>query len=507
MKKTLQNKRILVISGGILAVLLLIFIIIYSVYRVLHPRKIEPGAEVAKLPSIERISRGDLYGFDYSGETDAFIACMYDSNVSDNVFVTFFGYESITVTRRMPSVTVLGRRMEEIFEDISDESFPRYIILGIDPYAALLQSCSNSDLYRKQIAFIRDIAVSHPACRILITLPDDSAAKWASYDDTKAKQARNSYIITVRELSGLDNIRILYNSTEDWVLYSDCIREGGPFSPILYNIDSHMLANNIDPNSAEHVLTIDNVNMIMDETIERARKYEEIRSTYADLSGKDVYFIGDSIFGNFRDGTAVSSFFGDMTGAQVYNLGEGGMSAAATANSSSDIGSAFNYLLGKEKPETFSARCYGFNSYYAYWNAAKRLQETGGENSVFIVEFGLNDYFTGITENEFRDAMNRIITGLKSTYPKGEILILSPGFIRLYNDGTMLPAESGSTLQAYRDITIEVASANNCKLLSLTEDFGFMQEDTASYLLPDLVHYNENGRYLLAQGLARFFKK
>ncbi|MBP5762842.1 MAG: SGNH/GDSL hydrolase family protein [Lachnospiraceae bacterium] len=497
----------MVIGGGIAAVLLVIFIIIYSIYRALHPRKIEISAETAKLPSIERITRGNLNAFDYSGETDAFIACMYDSNVSDDVFVTFFGYEDITVTRRMPSIRVLGSRMEDIFEDISEEEFPRYIVLGIDPYAGLLQSCSNSDLYRKQIAFIRDIAVSHPACRILITLPDDSAAKWASLDETKVRQARNSYIATVRELSDIENIRILYNPIEDWVLYSDCIREDGPLSPVLYNLDSHMLATNIDPNAADHVLTADNVNTIMDETIERARRYEDIRSSYADLSGKDVYFIGDSIFGNFRDETAVSSFFRDMTGAQVYNLGEGGMAAVSAANSSSDIGSALNYLLGKERLETFSTRCYDFKSYYSYWNAADRLKETKGENSIFIVEFGLNDYFTGKSADEFRSAMNRIITELKSTYPKAEILVLSPGFIRMYNDGTTLISETGSVLQAYRDITTEVAVQQNCELLSLTDDFGFTQEETASFLLPDLVHYNENGRYLLAQGLARYFKK
>ena len=507
MKKTLQNKRILMIAGGIAAVLLVIFIIIFSVYRTLHPRKIEINAETAKLPSIEHIDRGNQNAFDYSGETDAFIACMYDSNVSDDVFRTFFGYESITVTRRMPSVRVLGNRMEEIFEDIPEESFPRYIVLGIDPYASLLQSCSNSDLNRKQIAFIRDIAVSHPACRILITLPDDSAAKWTSLDETKVKLARSSYIITVRELSDIENIRIIYNSVEDWVLYSDCIREDGPLSPVLFNINSHMLATNIDPNYADHVLTTDNVNTIMDETIERARKYGEIKSSYADLSGKDVYFIGDSIFGNFRDETSVSSFLRDMTGAYVYNLGEGGMSAVGVASSSSDIGSAFNYLLGKEKAGVFSERCYRFNSYYSYWTAAERLQETKGENSIFIVEFGLNDYFSGKTEAEFRSAMNRIITELKSTYPKAEILVLSPGFIRMYNDGTTLISETGSVLQAYRDITTEVAAQQNCELLSLTDDFGFTQEETASFLLPDLVHYNENGRYLLAQGLARYFKK
>ncbi len=507
MKKTLENKRILVISGVISGALILIFIIIYSVYRMLHPRKIEIGDEIAKLPSIERLARDNLYAFDYSGETDAFITCMFDSNISDSVFKLYFGYEDITVTRRMPSITVLGRKMEKIFEEAGEEAFPRYIVLGLDPYAALVQSCSNSDLYRKQIGFIRRIASEHPDCRIMITLPDDAAEKWSSFDEKAVKLARSSYIITVRELSDLENVRIFYNPTEEWVLYSDCIRENGPFSPILYNIDSHLLAVNVDPNSTEHVLTIDNVNQVMDETIEKSRQLAEVRETYADLSGKDVYFIGDSIFGNFRDETAVSSFFRDMTGAQVFNLGEGGMSAVYTANASSDMGAAFNYLLGKEDLRTFSGRCYELKSYYSYYLAAARLKETGGENSVFIIEFGLNDYFNGIGDDEFRDAISKLISELKNVYPKGEILVLSPGYISMYNNGTMLPGATGSVLQAYRDATIEVAAGRNVEYLSLTDDLGFTQEETESYLLPDLVHYNENGRYLLAQGLARYFKK
>ena len=85
--------------------------------------------------------------------------------------------------------------------------------------------------------------------------------------------------------------------------------------------------------------------------------------------------------------------------------------------------------------------------------------------------------------------------------------MLSPGYILMYNDGTMLPTGTGSVLQAYRDAAAEAASDNNVRFLSLTEDFGFTQEDAEKYLLPDLVHYNEYGRYLLAQGLARYFKK
>ena len=104
---------------------------------------------------------------------------------------------------------------------------------------------------------------------------------------------------------------------------------------------------------------------------------------------------------------------------------------------------------------------------------------------------------------------SRFIKGnkdLKERYPSSEILILSPGFIRMYSYGEISLSEIGSPLQEYRNAAQNIAGSNGCMFLSQTEDTWFTQEEYDIYLLPDEVHYNETGRYHLAQELARYFK-
>ena len=86
------------------------------------------------------------------------------------------------------------------------------------------------------------------------------------------------------------------------------------------------------------------------------------------------------------------------------------------------------------------------------------------------------------------------------------MVILSPGYIDMYSQGNEPLSQEGASLQDYRNAAREVAEATSCDFLSQTDDIGFTQEETGTYLLPDHVHYNEIGRYRLAQGLARYFK-
>jgi lysophospholipase L1-like esterase len=102
--------------------------------------------------------------------------------------------------------------------------------------------------------------------------------------------------------------------------------------------------------------------------------------------------------------------------------------------------------------------------------------------------------------------MTSIITDLQNAYPDARIIILSAGYIQMYKNGAMAIENYSAPLQTYRDLAAQVASERGCELLSLTDDFGFYQEGTPFFLNDDLVHYNERGRYQIAQGLARYFK-
>ena len=499
--------RALKITGiVILSVLVLTGLSIFIWMKFIRNHKCALDHAVSRNFPIVHLERGVLFSDVSAFEGQDYIAYAYDSCVTDNVFTTFFGYDPVPVHEPIYSIRKMQYYVDLTLGACKDEEFPSYVILGIDPYKAFRQSCESRELFQKNMSFIADLADDHPDSNFSIILPSDSAYKWNSLTGDALSNARISYILLVRYFDGIPNINVFYYPVEEWILYSDCIRTGGPESPIREGIYDHLLALSFADGSSAFLLNKENVNDVMDETIAKAAEYEDVFSGYADLSGKKVFFLGDSIFGNYRDETSVPSLFRDMTGAVTYNLGHGGMSAHHLADPGEALGMAFLHLTGSLDRESFDS---AFSSYYSYGDfglASAALTGTTGEDAIFIVEYGLNDYFGGRPVEEYKNSLINIINTIRNAYPDSRILLMSPGYIGMYENGESPLPDFGGTLQEYRDAAAEAASENGIELLSQTEDFGFTQEESESYLL-DLVHYNESGRYRLAQGIARYLKQ
>ena len=517
MKNNTEDKRKDSLKAKLLKALKITLIVIFSSacltglgillwYKVIRTNKVRPADGFPKIEGVSHIS-GKLKPFDDIEIPDAsvFIAYMYPSNATGKVFSNNLDLDTYTAPETYTSYRMFRRYIEEALS-MDKRDFPKRVMLGISPYSIFRQSCSSSELYLKNLEFLFDLADDHPGIPFYIMLPDDSAQMWNSLDAEERKDARLSYITLVRNAFDHPNLLIYYHASEEWVLYSDCIREGGYDTPLTTEVNDNLLIHEISDGELTYLLMKDTVNSVMDSVIELSEDYEDAIKDYADLSGTDVYFLGDSIFGNYRDGTAVAAFFGDMTGSGAYNLGQGGISGATLTDASSPMSTAFDHLTGDADTQAFNDAFSGFYSFGAFRLAANKLSGTSGAGSVFIIEYGLNDYFSGISAEDYRNALTEIVSRLKSAYPDSRILLLSPGYIDIYSGGEEILSESGSTLQDYRDAASEVAAALGCEFLSQTEDMGFTQEETYVYLLPDGVHYNEKGRYLLAQELARYFK-
>lgn len=513
MKKTSENKRKKVIFIGIAAaVLLLAALIAYLVYRYLHPRKIIlPDSRAKLVCPVEHIGRAPYYDSYVDSEAKAFSVYMFDEYVNGVTFSERVGIDFYKPDHCFKSFRMMHDYILSSTEQFPEDDFPRYYLLGIDPYATYLQSCSNRNYFEKNLEFLYRLSEDHPETAFLIYFPSDSPMDWTSLTDEQRSEARLSYIAFVRYFKERPNVMMYYVSAREWVLYSQCIRADGFESSIRGDIYDHLISMNLTESDLISMLTWSNVNDEMDRIIQMSEDYEQVRETYADLSGKDVFFIGDSVIGNYRDSTSIPSFFKDMTGADVYNLAVGGWAGVSVANPSSAMGCAFAYLMGnKSKDEFVNSFSYCY-SYPAYSWAAEALRESDdqGENAIFVIEFGLNDYFCGLPQSEFRDALVYFAESIKKSYPKARIVFLAPGYVNTFEFGYQDTGADGNHcfLQDYRDITCEVAAEQGCEYISLTDDFGFTQEDAPFYLLQDNIHYNDNGRYLLAQGLARYFNK
>ncbi|MBO4610282.1 MAG: SGNH/GDSL hydrolase family protein [Lachnospiraceae bacterium] len=505
----------MIILGGIAtAVLLLTIIIVCMVYRVLHPRKITIPDNRAKFVS-EVVHTGRTPYYDSFCDTDAGAVAvyMYDQTVNGITFSEKVGVPYFMANDRFRSFRMMSDYIVNSSEQFSEDAFPRYFILGIDPYAAFLQSCSNKECFERNLEFLYKLSEEHPGTAFIVYFPSDSAMDWVNLTEEQKREARLSYITFVRYFRERPNVMMYYISSLEWILYSDCIRIKGLDTPLKPDIYDHLQSLNITETSLSNLLTWNNVNDEMDRIIHLSEEYEQVRASYADLSGKDVFFIGDSVIGNYRDSTSIPSFFRDMTGANVYNLAVGGWSAVSTADPSTTLGCAFDYLMGRRDKEEFIDMFSYSYSYSDYTWAERALEESNneGENAIFIIEFGLNDYFSGLPQDDFRAALTYFAESIKTSYPKAQILFLAPGYVTAFEFGYQDTGTDGNhcILQDYRDITYEVAMEQNCQFMSLTDDFAFTLETAPFYLdaAADAVHYSENGRYLLAQGLARYFKK
>ncbi len=511
MKNNSAGKRtakiICVIVAILITALLMDGLIFVLWMKFIRPHKARI-TEYPKKPPIERIYKISVLQIPEEFEDDAIIAYMFDSNVSPYVFENVFGDDTLMINAERGSVRILEDSLMGVAETIDEDEFPKHIVIGLDPYSIYLQSCSSKELFEKNISFVTELAEEHSGCFFTINLPEDHADRWNNMTSTQIDDAKLSYSLLVKKFAECTNIAVYYYPLEEWVLYSRGIRSDKADGPLCAGINNTLLSRDVADIHLTYLLTENTVETRLDETIELARNYQETINSYSDLSGKKVIFIGDSVFGNYRDESAISSFFAEMTGAKTYNLGQGGVAGVRLTDGTEPSTTAFDYLTGETDRNTFDRVMADHPEYYSrssYRLAAADLQGTKGEDTIFIVEFGLNDYFSAVDPEEYRNAITEIGTRLRTAYPESKVLFLAPGHTGLYTFGTEIVSPGGMPLQTYREITREAALESGCYCLSLANDFDFKFEDLYFYLLRDTVHYNESGRYQIAQHLARYF--
>lgn len=161
------------------------------------------------------------------------------------------------------------------------------------------------------------------------------------------------------------------------------------------------------------------------------------------LPNKKIVNFGDSIFGNFRDNTSVSSNISAITSAEVINVGFGGCRMSKRSGTTWDAFSMCN-LATAVANQDFSYQENAINN--SEWsdkptyfnNTLNILKNIDFSNIDYItISYGTNDYTAGvILDNEennldintFAGALRYSIETLLTAYPNLRILIGSPIF-------------------------------------------------------------------------------
>lgn len=236
--------------------------------------------------------------------------------------------------------------------------------------------------------------------------------------------------------------------------------------------------------------------------------------TAKDGGNIQVVFLGDSQLDNFRDETGIAYLVAQYCDANVYNMAMGGTAAS---------------LLPGEKHgvEEWESRCFlgmvyaitgkvdpAFFSKYTAYNVFKSCDFS--KTDVFVIEYGLNDYFNGAAVNNpdnvldletYGGALHVGIDNLKAAYPNATFILCGPNYAQFFKNGQYLGdgnilSNGKATLQEYAKTADQIASEFNISYLDAYWGLGINSYTTDEYLM-DGVHFTAEGRRKYAQTLSR----
>lgn len=229
-----------------------------------------------------------------------------------------------------------------------------------------------------------------------------------------------------------------------------------------------------------------------------------------------LVFLGDSIFDNNRDGTGVPYLTAVQCDADVYNLAIGGTSASIEADeeeesekwTSRGLCGVVNAMMKKIPADIFAGTRTGellTNPHIDY-----------SQTDYFILEYGTNDFFRGVRQNDEDDIFNQktyagalryAVVNLKEFAPDATIILCSPMYAQFYKDGYLIgdgniTNNGNGTLFDYKGTCNYIAKEQNTLFLNAYQDLG-IDGYTAENYLEDGVHLTAEGRQIYADALAK----
>ena len=252
----------------------------------------------------------------------------------------------------------------------------------------------------------------------------------------------------------------------------------------------------------------------MDEPEQIITEDDQTEPTGSDLQ---LVFLGDSIFDSNRDGTGIPYLTSVQCDADVFNLAIGGTCAALQAEeslepqewSSWSLLEMVNVMMGSIPANHFDGT-----------RAGEILSSSNidfSKTDYFIVEYGTNDFLSGISRSaqgdyynlkSYSGALRYAVANLTNIAPDATVILCSPCFAQFYGkdgymvgDGNMIDKGNG-TLFDYKGTCEYIAKEQGALFFNAYEDLG-IDSYTIDQYMEDGVHLSAEGRQLYADALAK----
>lgn len=224
-----------------------------------------------------------------------------------------------------------------------------------------------------------------------------------------------------------------------------------------------------------------------------------------------ILVLGDSIWGNYRDGTGVSAKvveYGQRLGKEivVYNAAIGGTRATLDPEDNEYVfGPASESSLAKMVSILNEETSVDLLEGKAAYEDMKQVMGVRSQIDVVILAYGMNDFLNQAPINNsddpwtgFGTALNNGILGIKRACPQAEIMIIAPSYASYFSIPVQNMGEKA--LYNYASVACDVARGADALCMDAYNNIGIDAYNADEYL-EDGVHLNEKGRDLYARNV------
>lgn len=455
-----KQKRVLLTS------IIIVILIIISVFVSYIYLKISPDLQRLKEETYDTVFMS-MYPIDNYQEED---------------YNIYRGMITVKCNYEMPNAKMMRFYMNQINKSPNIVST---VYLGIDPYKTNNEEVVS--MIQENPAVMYEIILFHPQIQY-----------WTDMNENQCDKVLNEYRAFYESVCGLPNARV-YFFGEEWLVCNPLNYDKEHCTNV--EVSLHLMC--VSDYKHEYLLTQDNIQDTMDNMRKLISKYRDEPRTYADGSGYDIVFLGDSIFGNYVDSTSIPGVVSGLVDATTYNCSMDGLSATTVKGKELSANVTTDALITGDLTALPQ-------EHHIYDDTYNFVNREDNKKVMFVINFGLNDYFEGCPlygedeydEGCFEGAMRNIIKKIREAYPDAEIIVCTPNFTLHCDYGEGIQGENGGTLKDYADVIIKVAEDMDVEVLDNYNELPISEENW-NELLSDGAHFNEKGRFLVGNRIAQ----
>ena len=425
---------------------------------------------------------------------------MYDIDTySEEDFLIYCGITVVKTDYQLRNWKDLSKYLTET---LSSSNLISDICMGLDPVSLWESSNKDKETLTENLEhYLFPYFRARPDIEYKIMLPVPSIQYWMKLDYDQLEECMEAYWELVEAMSSCSSVTMYFPGNEEWLIANPAnYLENGQVNKVvaqklfLYTFCDHKFP-----------ISTGNVAEILGQLTSLVDQECQMTHIYPDLSNLCFVFFGDSVLTYTKGSMSLPGVVEGLSGAQAYNCGLGGTPASGNPAAIYSMNGMIDHFINQDT-DGLAENDYFFGL-TDYINGDHQ-----GKRHCFVLNFGLNDYFSGCpVENPEDDydtetyagALRTGIRALREKDPDALILVMAPTYTIEFSGGTERNSEAGSVLTDYVDAAVRVSEEMGVYCKNNYWDSG-INEGSHRLYLADGTHPNERGSFYLGRQIVEY---